>query len=107
MTAALTTVSLAHLDLPDHDDLIVQTSRDNSWYHTRTVTGRPADFSIEWTETTDAGDDEVSHITHTAYGQFDHLKAVLDIVLPATGRTPNTPVTLDFSEWALLYQRAS
>lgn len=95
---------LTGIAIPEHPDLMVSTSRDTNWLSELTSDGQAAEFTISWTETVDI-DGETSHETRSINGRFSMLRFIVESVTTDPARTPDSPVELDISEWALYYRR--
>ena len=104
MTVNTSNTNLRHLELPNHADLMVSTSRDFNWLNEFTPGGQAAEFVASWTESVDI-DGETSHELRTVNGRLATVEFVIESILDDPARTPDSPVELDISEWALHYRR--
>ncbi|WP_032381031.1 hypothetical protein [Rhodococcoides fascians] len=95
---------LDQLGIEDHDGLIANVSRDDSWLDHRCVNGQPADWCLEWTEITVDGHGEAGNTDHYLFGQFHDLLPAITAALSNPSRNPGTLVELDVSAWAVLYR---
>ncbi|SLG39667.1 Uncharacterised protein [Mycobacteroides abscessus subsp. abscessus] len=95
----------AALNLRNHRDLIIETTGTADWLYTDTPTGEPADYTLHWTRTVLDETGEISHEPHTIVGVFHDLPTHLARILDQPARTPNSPVTLNVSVWAIRYKR--
>ena len=83
---------------------MVSTSRDVNWLNELTSDSQAAHFVISWTESITI-DGETSHETRSINGRFPALRFIVESVTTDPARTPDSPVELDISEWALHYRQ--